>query len=63
MSTTAQVINWLLSLDPLLLYSVGMTSVALALIAEVQHNTAHDKSDYPADTTKEEELEDDITYL
>lgn len=56
-------IQFLQSIDPLLLYAVCMTLVAAALIAEVQHNTAHDKSDYPADTTKEEELEDDITYL
>lgn len=56
-------IQFLQSIDPLLLYAVCMTLVAVALIAEVQHNTAHDKSDYPADTAKEEELEDDITYL
>lgn len=56
-------IQFLQSIDPLLLYAVCMTLVAVALIAEVQHNTVHDKSDYPADTTKEEELEDDITYL
>jgi len=50
-------IQFLQSIDPLLLYAVCMTLVAAAIIAEVQHNTAHDKSDYPSPT--EENKHDD----
>lgn len=39
-------IQFLLSIDPLILYAVGMTAIAIALLMEVSLNTVHDKSDY-----------------
>lgn len=60
-------IQFLSSTDPLILYAIGMTCVALALILEVSLNTVHDKSDYQGyprtPTTSNEESTDGNSSL
>ena len=60
-------IQFLLSIDPLILYAIGMTAIAIVLLMEVSLNTVHDKSDYqdyPSNpTTSNEESTDGNSSL